>query len=220
MGWDPKAEGCGAGSALPITSSFGMEPRCRQRDPPGPPALMWPCEDGEQRGSVPTSSPAEHQQSWLCCGYRNSTSPLLAGAPGSPREDLAAQEFGSCLKSRRNEGRLRSVAVMEAQPRHGSLQHPTHGAGSKLGAVAVGYHPLLYGDTAGAPQDPLTPLTPFPPPPPPWLGVTFVASFGMRQKTPQHSLPHLRFIVLPAPKRGLFLAREGGGVGGRDEADY
>lgn len=55
---------------------------------------------------------------------------------------------------------------MEAQPRHGSLQHPTHGAGSKLGAVAVGYHPLLYGDTAGAPQDPLTPLTPFPPPPP------------------------------------------------------
>lgn len=61
LGWDPKAEGCGAGSALPITSSFGMEPRCRQRDPPGPPALMWPCEDGEQRGSVPTSSPAEHQ---------------------------------------------------------------------------------------------------------------------------------------------------------------
>lgn len=52
---------------------------------------------------------------------------------------------------------------MEAQPRHGSLQHPTRGAGSKLGAVAVGYHPLLYGDTAGAPQDP---LTPFPPPPP------------------------------------------------------
>lgn len=195
LGWDPEAEGCRAGRALPITLSFGVEPRCQQRDPAGRPAVTWPCQDAEQRGSIPSSSPAERQRSWLFCGYRNCTSPLLAGAPGSPTEDLAAQEFGSCLKSRRNEERLRSDAVMEAQPRRSAP------------CMAMGANPELWCGISSLPLQWHRRGSPGPPDPidRPWLGVTCVASFGMGQKTPQRSPPHLHFIPPPAPTCGFFL---------------